>query len=127
MFGDGALRAVLDAVEAIRQTAAHVAAQHLRLHDAPAELAHLLGAVPARVGANPVGELLDRLAVAGDAAELAGLPIVADDGHRQRPALPRVADHVGGGHAGPPEHAPPETIAEDLDHLKPARPAPARV
>src|SRR3546814_19364228 len=44
------------------------------------------------------------------------LALVADDGHRQRPALPGVADHVGGGHAGPVEPDLTELLGDAVDH-----------
>ena len=88
---DRALGPVGDAVEAVGQPAAHVGAQHLGLDDRPGRGR----AGPRRRGASgslahPVGELLHRLAVAGDVAELAGLALVAHDGHGER-ASPRPA------------------------------------
>ena len=108
-----------DAVESIGQPPAHVQPQHLGLDDGPTELADLLGIVGRRARLRTrAGELLDELGVATGEAQLAGLALVADDGHGQRPAVARRADHVGGRHAGLVEDDLAELLGDPVDHLQ---------
>ena len=82
----------VDAVEALRQPAAHVQPQHLRLDDAPTPTRRAWSA-PERGRdrrAPRCSSSLTVLRVARDVAELARLALVADDRHRQR-ANPRPA------------------------------------
>ena len=65
-----------------------------------------------------LGQLLDRLAIAADVAQLTGLALVAHHGHRQRPALTGLTDHVGGRHPGPVEHDLAELLGDAVDHLQ---------
>src|SRR5581483_7162629 len=95
-----------DAVHAVRQPAAHLAAGYPGLDHRPREGTPLRGTVLRdRIG-DPSGEVLHDLLVASDVAELARLALVADDGHRQRPPLAGRADHVAG--------RCPRAVEEDL-------------
>ena len=107
---------MLDAVEAVGQPSAHVVAEHLGLDDRPTEVAEGFGTVAGGLLAHAGGELLHHLAVASDEAELAGLALVAHDRHREGPPLPRLADHVLGGHGGAVEDDLPELLGDPVDH-----------
>ena len=115
---DRAVGAVGDAVEPLGQPAAHVQAQHLRLDVRAPERRDLVGPVRDRVVRAPRLELLHRLAVARHVAELGRFALVAHDGHRQRPTLARLADHVGGRHARAVEQHLAELAGDPVDHLE---------
>ena len=96
----------------------HVQSQHLRLDVGAAQRRDLIGPEP--LGLRPHGrlELLDQLGVARDVSELPGLALVAHHGHRQCPALPRLADHVRGGNAHVVEEHLAELAGDPVDHLQ---------
>ena len=73
-----------------------------------------------RVGILPGGrlELPHRLQVARREPELGRLALVADDRHRQPPALARLTDHVRRRHAGPVEGDLAELGRDAVDHLQ---------
>src|SRR5205085_3957859 len=92
--------------------------QHLRLHVRPFHAFSLVRSERARILTYPTLEILCRLGVAGDVAELAGLPLVADDRHGDAPTIARLADHVLGRDAGPVEQDLPELGRDAVDHPK---------
>src|SRR5204863_137796 len=100
--------AVLDTVQALGQPAAHVQPQHLRLHARPLHAFSLVRPERARILTYLALEIPCRLGVAGDVAELAGLPFVADDRHGDAPTIARLAAHVLGRDAGAVEQDLPE-------------------
>src|SRR4029453_16098747 len=71
-----------------------------------------------RIGAYRLLEVLDRLRVPGDVADLAGFSLVADDRHRDAPAFTRLADHVLGGDACAVEQHLTELLRDAVDHAK---------
>ena len=113
-----ALGTVRQAVEAIREPAADVAAQHLGLHQGPGQVALRLGAESRRLLVHHIRQLVDELAVARHVAELARLALVAHDGHGQSPALTGCTDHVGGVDPGAVEQDLAELAGDPVDHLE---------
>ena len=86
----GPLRSRASAVELLGESAlGRGGSKHFRL--APQAQASSWGA--ARLDARSAS-CAHGLAVAGGEAERGRFPFVADDGHRQRPALPGSADHT---------------------------------
>src|SRR5262249_18235464 len=65
-----------------------------------------------------VRQLLDELDVAGREAKRGRLPLVADDRHRERPALARRTDHLIGRDGGSVEFDLPEFSCDTTDHAQ---------
>src|SRR5262245_4886085 len=115
---DGAAGALVETVEALGEPAADVQSQHLRLHVGPGDGLALVAPERARIPEHDRLEVLDRLRVARDVADLAGLPLVADDGHRDAPAFAGLADQVVGRDARAVEHHLTELLGDAVDHAK---------
>ena len=107
---------MVDAVKALGQPPTNVQPQHLRLDICPRDGFALVSAKRTGIGAHRGLEILDRLGVPRDIAQLARFPFVADDRHRDAPPLTRLADHVLGRDARAIEQHLAELRRDAVDH-----------
>ena len=119
---DRSVGAVRDPVEPLRQPAAYVEPQHLRLDVGATERRDLVGPEAIRLRAHRRLELLHQLAVPRHVSELRRFAFVAHDRHRQAPSLARLADHVDRRYPCAVELHLPELAGDPVDHLE--RPLP---
>src|SRR4029450_2412209 len=104
--------------ETLGEPAPPLQPQHLRLHVRPGNGLALVAPERTGIRTHRCLEVLDHLRVARDVADLAGLPLVADDRHRDAPAFTRFADHVPGGDPRVVEHHLTELLGDAVDHAQ---------
>ena len=101
---DRAAGTVLDAVEPLGESPAHVQPQHLGLHVRPRDRLALIAAVRAGSARTVLLELLAPSSRSGRRSPAHRARVVADDRHREAPPLAGLADHVLGRDARAVEH-----------------------
>src|ERR1035437_7208379 len=107
-----------DPVESIGQSPHDMQAQHLDLYHRPPEVANLSRPKSFRMAPHLTGEVIHHLAVPGYIAQLAGFPFVTHDGHRLRPTLARLSDHVSNGDSSAVEKNLTELLGNSVNHPK---------